>query len=60
MEDDPYWGLDFSELGGDPVTRPRRKSYWAIEGEEKERKEWGTGWVVRFESFSKVSFLLTW
>ncbi|KDN46146.1 PLP-dependent transferase [Tilletiaria anomala UBC 951] len=52
LEDDPYYFLSFQGLGEDPVTRPRSKSYFALESEDRAR--WGDGYVLRFESFSKV------
>ncbi|SPO22000.1 tryptophan amino transferase (transaminase) [Ustilago trichophora] len=52
LEDDPYYYLHFEGLDQDAVTRPRPKSYWALEEEHRER--WGTGRVIRFESFSKI------
>lgn len=53
LEDDPYYFLGFDGLGQDPVTRTRGRSYWSLENEGRE--QWGTGRVLRFESFSKVS-----
>lgn len=52
LEDDPYYYLHFGGLDEDAVTRKRGKSYWGLEEEHRER--WGTGRVVRFESFSKI------
>ncbi|KAJ1585400.1 hypothetical protein NDA12_005299 [Ustilago hordei] len=52
LEDDPYYYLHFEGLDQDAVTRARPKSYWALE--EKHRERWGTGRVLRFESFSKI------
>ena len=52
LEDDPYYYLHFEGLDQHPVTRQRRRSYWSLEEEHRER--WGTGRVIRFESFSKV------
>ena len=54
LEDDPYMLLSFQGLGeGTPETRPRPRTYWDLEQDDAE--EWGTGWVMRFDSFSKVS-----
>lgn len=52
LEDDPYYYLHFEGLDQDAVTRPRCRSYWSLEEEHRER--WGTGRVIRFESFSKI------
>lgn len=54
IEDDPYYYLAFdSSLGTeDPVTRPRTKSYLALEQEDV--STWGDGRVVRLDSFSKI------
>jgi tryptophan aminotransferase len=53
MEDDPYMLLSFEGLGQDtPETRRRIRTYWSLEQDEAE--EWGTGWVIRFDSFSKI------
>ena len=52
LEDDPYYYLHFEGLDQDAVTRSRPRSYWALEEEHRER--WGTGRVIRFESFSKI------
>lgn len=46
FEDDAYYYLDYSDLGADPVTRSRPKSYFSMDPEAKT--------VVRFDSFSKV------
>lgn len=54
LEDDPYMMLSFEGLGEDtPETRKRPRTYWDLEQDEAER--WGTGWVMRFDSYSKVS-----
>ncbi|CAO1627874.1 unnamed protein product [Parajaminaea phylloscopi] len=50
FEDDPYYYLAFEGLGEDPVTRPRPRSYFSIEGMDDGPK----GLVLRFDSFSKV------
>lgn len=56
LEDDPYMLLSFQGLDdGAPETRKRPRTYWDLEQEGAE--EWGTGWVMRFDSFSKVSIL---
>ncbi len=52
LEDDPYYYLHFEGLDQDAVTRPRCRSYWSLEEEHRDR--WGTGRVIRFESFSKI------
>ncbi|KOS12632.1 aromatic amino acid aminotransferase [Malassezia pachydermatis] len=52
LEDDPYYYIAFEGLGEDPVTRPRIPSYFALENEEADK--WGYGYVLRFESFSKI------
>lgn len=52
FEDDPYYFLSFENLGADPVTRPRPKSYLSLEQEDVEK--WGDGRVLRFDSLSKV------
>lgn len=52
LEDDPYYYLHFEGLDQDAVARKRPRSYWALEEEHRER--WGTGRVIRFESFSKI------
>lgn len=52
MEDDPYYYLQFEGLEEEPVTRKRPRSYWSLE--EEWRETWGTGRVIRFESFSKI------
>ena len=52
LEDDPYYFLSFEGLGSDPVTRPRPQSYFALEHEDAEMH--GYGYVLRFESFSKI------
>ncbi|SNX83066.1 tryptophan amino transferase (transaminase) [Melanopsichium pennsylvanicum] len=52
LEDDPYYYLHFEGLDQDAVTRSRFRSYWSLEEEHRER--WGTGRVIRFESFSKI------
>jgi tryptophan aminotransferase len=53
FEDDPYMLLSFDGLGEDtPETRRRVRTYWSLEQDEAE--EWGSGWVVRFDSFSKI------
>ncbi|PWN53397.1 PLP-dependent transferase [Violaceomyces palustris] len=52
MEDDPYYYLSFEGLGQDPVTRTRSRCYWSLE--EEGREVYGTGRVLRFESFSKI------
>ncbi|KAJ1028539.1 hypothetical protein NDA16_001705 [Ustilago loliicola] len=52
LEDDPYYYLHFEGLDQDSVTRPRYRSYWVLE--EEHREKWGTGRVIRFESFSKI------
>lgn len=49
LEDDPYYFLDFSKLGEDPVTRYRPLSYFALDGESA-----SPGLVLRYDSFSKV------
>lgn len=53
LEDDPYYFLSFTGLGEDPVSRKRPKSYFNLEQEDA--STWGTGRVLRFDSFSKVS-----
>ncbi|UZJ52692.1 hypothetical protein CBS101457_002012 [Exobasidium rhododendri] len=53
LEDDPYMLLSFQGLGkGSPETRARPRTYWDLDQEGAE--EWGTGWVMRFDSFSKI------
>jgi len=52
LEDDPYYYLSFEGLDQDPSTRPRPPSYFALEKEDNE--PWGYGYVLRFESFSKI------
>ncbi|UZJ57569.1 hypothetical protein CBS101457_006889 [Exobasidium rhododendri] len=53
MEDDPYMLLSFEGLGQDtPETRSRVRTYWSLEQDDAET--WGTGWVIRFDSFSKI------
>ena len=52
LEDDPYFYLAFDGLGEDPVSRKRVPSYFALEREESET--FGCGYVLRFESFSKI------
>ncbi|PWN37995.1 PLP-dependent transferase [Meira miltonrushii] len=53
IEDDPYLMLAFKGLGEDkPETRKRCRTYWSLENDDA--KEYGTGWVVRVDSFSKV------
>lgn len=52
MEDDPYYYIGFDGLGKDPVTRERIPSYFALEREQAD--EYGYGYVLRFESFSKI------
>lgn len=52
FEDDPYYFLSFENLGGDPLTRSRPKSYLALEQEDVEK--WGDGRVLRFDSLSKI------
>lgn len=49
FEDDPYYYTTFDGLGGDPATRPRVPSYFALERESGEY-----GYVLRFESLSKI------
>ena len=49
FEDDPYYYITFDGLGGDPTTRPRVPSYFALERESGEY-----GYVLRFESLSKI------
>ncbi|CAO1612828.1 unnamed protein product [Sympodiomycopsis kandeliae] len=46
FEDDAYYYLDYSELGSDPITRPRPRSYFSMDPECQT--------VVRFDSFSKI------
>lgn len=52
LEDDPYYYLSYEGLGGDPVTRPREPSYFALERDDPD--SYGYGYVLRFESFSKI------
>lgn len=53
IEDDPYALLAFDGLDdGPPETRKRLRTYWSIE--QDDAAEWGTGWVLRLDSFSKV------
>lgn len=52
MEDDAYYFLNFAGLGQDAVSRPRPKSYFALDGEEADI--YGSGRVIRFDSFSKI------
>ena len=54
MEDDPYMLLDFQGLdcGVPPETRRHIRTYWSLE--QDEAAQWGTGWVLRFDSFSKI------
>lgn len=53
IEDDPYALLAFDGLGEEtPETRKRCPTYFGMESEGAER--WGTGWVLRLDSFSKV------
>lgn len=53
LEDDPYLLLSFQGLEDGPAeSRKRPKTYWDLEQEGAE--EWGTGWIMRFDSFSKV------
>lgn len=52
LEDDPYYYLSFDGLDMDPTTRPRPPSYFALEKEDND--PWGYGYVLRFESFSKI------
>lgn len=54
LEDDPYMFISFQGLGeGTPETRRRVRTYWSLEQDDAERYG-GTGWVLRFDSFSKV------
>lgn len=46
LEDDAYYYLDYSDVGGDPVTRTRSSSYLSMDPSAKN--------VLRFDSFSKV------
>lgn len=52
LEDDPYYFLTFEDLAEDAVQQKRTPSYFALEHEGSE--QWGYGYVMRFESFSKV------
>lgn len=52
LEDDPYYYLSFEGLDEDPGTRTRSPSYFALEKEDTD--PWGYGYVLRFESFSKI------
>lgn len=52
LEDDPYYFLNFAGLGQDPATRPRARSYFNLDAEDAD--VWGSGRVLRFDSFSKV------
>lgn len=52
LEDDPYFFLTFDDVDEDPTTHARTPSYFALEHEDAET--WGYGYVVRFESFSKI------
>lgn len=53
IEDDPYMLLSFAGLGdAPPELRPRVRTYFSLE--EDDAEEWGTGWVIRFDSFSKI------
>ncbi|PWN42783.1 PLP-dependent transferase [Ceraceosorus guamensis] len=55
LEDDPYIFLSFEGLGQDPVTRKRVRSYWDLERDERDESDaLGDGFVVRFDSFSKI------
>lgn len=45
--------ISFEGLGQDtPETRKRVRTYRSLEQDEAE--EWGTGWVITFDSFSKI------
>lgn len=53
VEDDPYALLSFQGLDDGPAeTRTRVRTYFSLEKDEAET--WGTGWVLRLDSFSKV------
>lgn len=52
LEDDPYYYLSFEGLDKDSAMRHRSPSYFALEKEDNDR--WGYGYVLRFESFSKI------
>lgn len=52
LEDDAYYFLSYHGLGSDPATRPRIKSYFALEQENV--STWGDGRVIHFDSLSKV------
>ncbi|WFD43861.1 tryptophan transaminase [Malassezia psittaci] len=52
LEDDPYYFVTFENLTEDASSPERALSYFELENEQG--SEWGYGYVLRFESFSKI------
>ena len=52
LEDDPYYFLTFEDMSEGALQQKRALSYFALEREDADK--WGYGYVLRFESFSKI------
>lgn len=52
LEDDPYYFLTFANVDEDPATYEYTPSYFRLECEGAD--QWGYGYVLRLESFSKI------
>ncbi|WFC99755.1 tryptophan transaminase [Malassezia yamatoensis] len=52
LEDDPYYFVSFENLTEDASNQERALSYFELENEQG--SELGYGYVLRFESFSKI------